>query len=237
VTDEGWADAWHELMSLDPATGEKVRTVLARRAENDRAIADRRQLDANSLTCQPEMVFLGGYFPGVELTPGQTYDVRFLADRLAVLPCGALQAMGELMYSDVEKIDIGGPGLVKSGGGFIGGGFGVAGAVEGMAIAAILNAATTQTKIKTVVQVQAASAELFFLHTRTEPEALRIELSRAIGAVREAQAAQANSPQGGNSPGSASVVSELAKLASMLESGLLTRDEFDYLKGKLIAGL
>jgi hypothetical protein len=38
---------------------------------------------------------------------------------------------------------------VKSGGGFIGGGFGAAGAVEGMAIAAVLNALTTQSGLLT----------------------------------------------------------------------------------------
>jgi hypothetical protein len=57
--------------------------------------------------------------------------------------------------------------------------------------AAILNAAATRTKIKTVVQPRAATVELFFLHTMTEPDALRIQLSRALVAVREAQALRA----------------------------------------------
>jgi hypothetical protein len=61
------------------------------------------------------------------------------------------------------------------------------------AFAAILKAATTPTKIKTVVQLQATRAELFFLHTMTEPDALRIQLSRALVAVREAQALPAES--------------------------------------------
>jgi hypothetical protein len=236
LTDQGWADAWHELEQAAPAMAEKVRVVLARRADNDRATAPRRQLDAGTLAYLPQLVLLGGYFPGVEFTAGATYDVRFLADRLAVLPCGSVEPMGELAYREIEKVDIGGPGLVKSGGGFAGGGFGVAGAAEGMAIAAVLNAATTRTKIKTVIQVQAAHAEMFFLHTRTAPEALRIALSRAIGALREARAEHANSSPGDGPPGPATVVSELAKLASMLESGLLTRKEFDHLKARLIAG-
>ncbi len=61
----------------------------------------------------------------------------------------------QIPYRDVEVVDIGGPGLVKSGGGFTGGGHGVTGAMDGMAIAAVLNALTTQTKIKTVVRLQA----------------------------------------------------------------------------------
>ena len=53
-------------------------------------------------------------------------------------------------YSEVEGLEIGGPGLVKTGGGFVGGGFGARGAIEGMAIAAVLNGLTTRTSIKTV---------------------------------------------------------------------------------------
>ena len=45
--------------------------------------------------------------------------------------------------------------------------------------AAILKAATTPAKIKTVVQPRATSAELFFLDTMTESDTLRIQLSRA----------------------------------------------------------
>jgi len=50
----------------------------------------------------------------------------------------------------VKRLEIGGPGLVKTGGGFVGGGFGARGAIEGMAIAAVLNGLTTRTSIKTV---------------------------------------------------------------------------------------
>jgi len=57
-------------------------------------------------------------------------------------------------YSEVEDVEIGGPGLVKTGGGFIGGGFDVTGALEGMAIASVLNAPTRRTSVKTVLRIQ-----------------------------------------------------------------------------------
>jgi hypothetical protein len=228
LTDEGWAEAWRSLARLDPATAERALAALAQRAEAD-------LLNARSLACLSEVIFLGGYVPGAELVAGKPYDVRFLEDRLAVLPCQGLQALAELPYGAMEAIDIGGPGLVKSGGGFIGGGFGAVGAAEGMAAAAILNALTTRTKIKTVVRVQASGAELFLLHPRTEPEPLRIELSRALGAVREAQAQRRESAPRQGHPRSGSLVEELSKLAGMLERGLLTREEFDHLKARLIA--
>jgi hypothetical protein len=123
---------------------------------------------------------------------------------------------------------------VKSGGGFIGGGYGVAGAVEGMAIAAVLNSLTTQIKIKTVVRVQGTACELFMLCSMLEPDALRIELSRSLGAIREAQSARADTSARESSK-HGSLVDELSRLASMLDAGLLTREEFDHLKAKLIA--
>ncbi len=73
------------------------------------------------------------------------------------------------------------------------------------------------------------------LHSVIEPEALRIELSRGLGAIREARASQTrNNAQ--DARGLRSLADELGKLASMLDSGLLTRDEFDHLKATIIAG-
>jgi hypothetical protein len=136
-----------------------------------------------------------------------------------------------MAYTAIEDVEIGGPGLVKSGGGFIGGGLGAAGALEGMAVAAVLNALTTKTKITTVIRVRAAACELFLLWTQTPPEQLRIELSQPLGAIRAARAAAAVSPAS-----TASVVTELAKAAELLQAGLLTREEFDQLKARLLNG-
>ena len=182
LTDEGWAEAWKALVAFDPVEAEKALPALAQRAEADREFLARRELKANSLACLSEVVFLGGYVPGAELAAGKAYDVRFLEDRLAVLPCQGLQALAELPYSAVEAVDVGGPGLVKSGGGFVGGGFGVVGAAEGMAVAAILNGLTTRTKIKTVVRVEASSAELFSCTRELNPS--RCVLSYLVRSAR-----------------------------------------------------
>jgi len=132
-------------------------------------------------------------------------------------------------------VDIGGPGLVRSGGGFVGGGFGATGAVEGMAIAAVLNAVTTKVLVKTVIRVQAAASEIFMLHTDLTPDALRIQLSQSLGKIRASQSARAPDAVGPAS-GTAAVVDQLGRLAQMLEAGLLSRDEFDRLKSELLAG-
>ena len=103
-----------------------------------------------------------------------------------------------------------------------------------MAIAALLNALTTKVAVKTVVRVEGTNCELFFLHSVIEPEALRIELSRGLGAIREARGSQTRY-NAQDARGLRSLADELGKLASMLDSGLLTRDEFDHLKAKIIA--
>ena len=82
LTDAGWADAWRALIKLDPDSAEKVRTVLDRRAAAERAVLELSRLDANSLCCLPEVIFLGGYAAEADLAVGACYDLRFFEDRL-----------------------------------------------------------------------------------------------------------------------------------------------------------
>jgi hypothetical protein len=77
--------------------------------------------------------------------------------------------------------------------------------------------------------------KLFLLHTRLTPEQLRIELSRTLGAIRAVRADEAApkpSTEARHVP--PSPVEELTKLADMLEKGLLTREEFDLMKAKIL---
>jgi hypothetical protein len=231
-TEDGWRQAWQALVKIDASAAEKARAMLAEQAMQARAKADLDELKAATIGYVPEMIFLGGHTPESELAVRGSYDLRFLADSIAVFPSRRTNALVEVPYRDVEVVDIGGPGLVKSGGGFVGGGFGMTGAVEGMAVAAVLNALTTKTTIRTVIRIQAAKCELFLLCTTAGPDALRIDLSRALGAIRQARPRTTARTDDG--PGT-SVVDQLGKLAAMLESGLLTREEFDRMKAAVIA--
>jgi hypothetical protein len=195
------------------------------------------ELDARSLVTLHDVAYLGGYVPVPAISVGQRYDVPFLGDRLLIVPRRRAEALAALSYNDVEDIEIGGPGLAAPGGGFLGGGFGTKGAIEGVAIANVLNGLTSRGSIKTIVRIQGTNCELFLLHTRVTPDQLRIEMSRALGVIRTARAARI---PGGDQSGalpvrSASPVEELAKLADMLEKGLLTREEFDLMKAKFRA--
>lgn len=102
------------------------------------------------------------------------------------------------------------------------------------------------TKIDTIVCIRGNDAELYFLHHQKRPDALRIELSeplRAIGAASAAKTDTPSAPDQADSPDERadaapeSVPDQLSKLASLLQQELITREEFEQLKARLIAGL
>jgi hypothetical protein len=246
LTEGGWSSAWQALVSRDSYSAGLVRRVLAERLdpsltreearEKEREKEQRIELDAQTVAFLPGMIYLGGYSPGVGIRVRNVYDVRFLQDRLAVLPPSGIRPVFDVPYLEVEDVEIGGPGAVRKGGGFVGGGFGLTGAAEGMAIAGVLNALTTRTTTTTVLRVQASAAELFLLNNVVAPDQLRIVLSPALGILREARGSKPGTSPGSHAPDALSVATELGKLASLMESGLLTREEFDTLKARLIAG-
>jgi len=174
---------------------------------------------------------LGGYTQESDVETGHRYDVPWLEDRLLLVQFRPPAVVLELPYSQVEGVEIGGPGIIKTRGGFVGGGFGATGAAEGMAIAAVLNGLTSRRSTKTILRIQGSGYELFLLDTMMTPERLRIELSRPLAAIRAARAADLAATQ---SARATSPVEELAKLADMLDKGLLTREEFDVMKAKLL---
>jgi hypothetical protein len=71
-----------------------------------------------------------------------------------------------------------------TGGGFAGGGFGVEGALQGIAVATVLNALTTKSKIHTFVAVITNVGELHFHYAGMEPSALRVALASTYTALR-----------------------------------------------------
>jgi|GEM_PF-3449088 len=235
LTEAGWARAWQSLIKQAPAAVPQVLATLEARESAATRKRDWQELDARTLITLHEVAYLGGYVPESAITPGERYDVRFLEDRLAIFACRKADVHVEVPYGQIEHVEIGGPGLIRRGGGFVGGGFGVTGAMEGMAIAAVLNGLTVRTSIQTVVRIQGTGCELFLLYTKATPDQLRIEMSRTLGTIRSARAAEvAGGAQQEARAASPSPVEELTKLADLLEKGLLTREEFDQMKAELL---
>lgn len=128
----------------------------------------------------PECQVLGGY--GVRLPLARTVTARFDAGGVTfVMADGAEEA---ITLDTITGIEIGGPGKVTSGGGFIGGGFGLDGAAAGMFVAAALNAISTRTQILTVLSIFTRDSEVWLAYGRAEPAALRVELAPVFVAVR-----------------------------------------------------
>jgi hypothetical protein len=198
-----------------------------------RRVQDGRRGEAyeGALATVSECRVLGGH--GLPPNAGETWELIFTADELRLFHA-LFEDVAVVPYADVTAIEIGGPGRTQTGGGFIGGGFGVEGAAEGMLVAAALNMLTTRTKIDTVICVQTRSAELFFHHGGMTPDALRMVLSPVFTRLRQQSAAptaaDAEDPNGQH----VDVVDRLAKLADLHASGALSNEEFSAAKTKLL---
>jgi hypothetical protein len=223
-TDEGWAQAWRFLLRTDETLAEQLTAKLVARRDAELAAAEIERLDASSLESVENVIFLGGHAGDLGLASGQRYDLRFRAEDLLITEYRKTQPVLVALFGELQAIEVGGPGAVRaySMGQQIGleMALGELGDVIGRAA----------TKIETVIRVQAPNYEIFFQCSTMLPDALRVRLSRPLAAIRNADAAKA-------APASAvAAVSELPRLASLLEAGLLTREEFERLKAQLLAG-
>ena len=213
-----------------------------------RALAD---LDSRSTGRLLHVPYNGGS-GSAQLAKGTFYDVRFLADRVAVYPSRTSRALTELRYADVETVEITGsdrPGrdsqvaLIVLGlalaGALIGLVIlGLVGLLLGAVIFGMIGAAigSAVTRIETTVRIRGRDAELYFLSTEKRPGALRIELSEPLRAIDSGRAALAGEPDDQQDTAPAeSVPDQLSKLAALLQQGLITREEFESLKAGLIS--
>ena len=125
------------------------------------------------------------------------------------------------------------PGEQTTGGGFIGGGFGLEDALAGILIAMALNMLTTRTTIDTVLGLRTRSAEIFLHYDEATPTDLRMLLSPVFTRLRqlreEHEQADATSEVSPPDP-----VEQLARLARLRVDGLLTDDEFTAFRARLM---
>jgi hypothetical protein len=94
------------------------------------------------------------------------------------------------------------------------------GALEGMAIARVLNALTTKSKVHTLITLVTHFGELYIHHGQQEPVLLRMSLSRFFVHWRRFD------PQW--------LAGRLAHLASLRDSQGISSDEFALLKDRLM---
>lgn len=135
---------------------------------------ENREVRLENITC------LGGI--GFPCEPGEEITIRLESSGVAIL---GQRRSARFSYFELVDISISGPGKVTTGGGFVGGGFGVSGALEGIAVATILNVLTTKTKIHTFVSIETNFGELHLHYSDMEPGALRVALSHVYLKMRQ----------------------------------------------------
>lgn len=129
---------------------------------------------------QYQVRYLGGF--GSPLIPG--------ADALVVVgPAGVRVVHGsqrfEASHRELEGYQLGGVGQYETGGGWIGGGFGVAGALQGAAFALVMNALTTRIRNDCLLRFVFANAEMTFEVLVETPAQVELELSALTAALRQ----------------------------------------------------
>ncbi|CUK24114.1 hypothetical protein [Achromobacter insuavis] len=135
-------------------------------------------IDSSVLILKDCIVLGSGGFP---FMAGNTVTVSFSS---TVVTCSGLESVARFSMVEVVDLAITGPGTVVQGGGFIGGGFGVEGALEGVAIAGVLNMLTSRKKIHTFVTLTTNFGELHLHYGAMDPSPLRIYLSPVFVGLR-----------------------------------------------------
>jgi hypothetical protein len=101
-------------------------------------------------------------------------------------------------YSEVKTLEVGGAGTrsYSTNAGIRGGGFGLQGALEGMAVASLINAATTRrtTVHDTTLSFRAGPSAILMNADAYEPSTLRIMLSPAYDRIEKARGDRQSKP-------------------------------------------
>lgn len=133
----------------------------------------------------------------------------FGADTLTVsFPSNQIR---EVHYAEFIALKIYGPGRITSGGGFVGGGLGVDGALAGIVASAALNALTSKTTFQTFLSIETMRGEMHFVCTSCEPQVLRIELAHVFTRIRQLDHQQVSSVK--------------QRVESLLNDGALSPDQ------------
>ena len=190
----------------------------------------------NSQVSEPEIfqerieisaVYLGGI--GAKISKG-------LKGKLVVSDLGFFyetkKEAWSVSFDDIQSIQIAGAGAFQTGGGWIGGGFGFAGAMQGAATASMMNLLTTRTHFDCILRVIYKKLDLTFQVLDRNPRQLEIDLTGVAHIISANE-----SEKEIESPVESSGIDALLKLSLLYEKGLLTKEEFEeqkaiYLKKK-----
>jgi hypothetical protein len=135
-------------------------------------------------------VLLGGYGIDDGLAPGAKVDFYFTERGVWLAKAGSYRPYLRRSYEESRALAFEG-GAFRKGGGFVGGGFGLIGAAEGMAISSLLNSLTKKTKVHTTIQYEAEDAEVFVFTDEAVPRTFEVRLAKVRAQIRASQPVQA----------------------------------------------
>lgn len=206
-----------------------------------------RSLEAHGLASGDGQVrVLGGFelMAGSGDCPpaGTLCSIAALADGALVVAEVGAEGRILLPYAELLELEVGGRGQLTHGGRFSGGGFGVRGALTGMAVASMLNNATRKTAVDCFLRLTTAETEMLMRHFSCDPETVRGRLSRMFtGQLVAARAAAAPAPVIVPTPApvqiAAGPVDELERLTKLHAAGTLTDTEFEMARARQIRQL
>src|ERR1700686_2181772 len=168
---------------------------------------------------------------GTRLPIGSGCLIDFARDGITIKSAGGVTE--QVPYEQVHALQVTGS-TTRTGGGAIGGGFGLEGMAEGMMVAGVINALTSRTSTFCVIRLATNSAEYVFASYDQNASVVQMLLTPVQPRIRRGQAAPQPPPV---SPVSASsIADELTKLAKLRDDGVLNDAEFASAKARLLGG-
>jgi hypothetical protein len=150
-------------------------------------------------------------------------------DGIELVPANSRSRI-HLPYGDIIEISVDG-GVYQKGGGFAGGGFGLVGFAVGAAASMALNKVTTRTEVETHLRITTNRGEVNLYTNQITSNDLEMSLSEIRTRIRQVNSqGQLQSP----APHIASLSDELLKISELHKSGVLTDEEFQAAKQRLI---
>ena len=138
-------------------------------------------------------------------------------------------------FTDLVDVQVEG-GTATSGGGIMGGGFGVEGAAEGILVAGVLNALTTRKKSYAFLTITAKGGWTKLYLEKQNVDEVRRALRPLIDCAAEnAELASAPVAPSGSGTGRDDLVEGLERLTKLRDSGALSDEEFATAKASLLS--
>ncbi|WP_144734155.1 hypothetical protein [Extensimonas perlucida] len=160
---------------------------------------------------------------GWEYLQNQSVDLKIMNSELRIYDWKRLEKK-VIPFDQIRDVEIGGPGKVVNSPGISGGGFGAEGAMTGMALATVANLVLTSSSTRTIVRLLLDNAEVIFVSTDIEPDAMRTLLSSVFVHARNHSVTRADS-----------ISDQLAKLKGLYDSGALSDDQYRKAVDKIVS--